>query len=582
VAFSIPEDLVEKVREAADIVEVISDHVTLKQTGRSFKALCPFHPEKTPSFVVSPDKQIYHCFGCGAGGNAINFLMQFPEAVRALAKRYGIALPKVATAGGSAAEFAYKLNALAAKVYRSALSATKEGVQARAYLRSRQVGEATEQEFMLGYTPSEGNLLIQEARRQKIDVAKLVEMGLAIGRDNEFRDMFRRRIIFPIVSAGGRVMGFGGRVLDSSQPKYLNSPETRVFKKSSTLYGIHVAKTELRARGLAVVVEGYMDVIALHAAGLRHAVASLGTALTSDQARNLRRYCDTAILVYDGDEAGRIATLRACGVAAEADIKTRVVRLADGQDPDSFVRRAGPKALQALLDGAAHYVDFILAESGREEAEDVVKFALAVIARIKDPIRSSMDLRRLSEKSGVPEAALSKSLAGFVRAQDREGRGQPGGKTAATPKDNGRAPCDKLEKSLICILIGFPEYADKIFDELSPSYFLDHRMRQIVEVMLDRKSRGLGIDPNALLSAIEDDATRNLLIECSVSGNIPGDDKKAVSDHILCIKKRVLAREIDALRKQIRAAEREGDADLLGTLLTRRQQLAQQLKLLST
>jgi DNA primase len=581
VAFTIPEDVVEKVREAADIVEVISDHVTLRQTGRSFKALCPFHPEKTPSFVVSREKQIYHCFGCGAGGNVINFLMQFenvtfPEAVRTLAKRYGVPVPRPTTQTGSDMDIAYRLNALAAKVYRSALSGTKEGTQARAYLRSRGIGEETEKEFVLGYAPSEGNLLVQEARRLKIDVAKLVSLGLAIGKDREVRDLFRKRLMFPIVSAGGRFMGFGGRVLDSGLPKYLNSPETRVFKKFSTLYGIHTAKKGIRARGEVVVVEGYMDVIALHSHGFSNAVASLGTAFTAEQGRILRRYCDTVVFLYDGDQAGKLATLRACAVAAEADLKVKVVRLPDGQDPDSYVRRAGREKLESLLAGSVHYLDFIMSETASRDVEEVVKFALGVVGKMKDPIRSSLDLKRLAGLSGVSEAALSKSLASSAAAKPA--------RTREKPKENSNdqhAPCDKVEKSLISILIGFPEFAERVFEDVSPSDFLDHRMRKIAEIILDRRSRSLGFDASALLTVVEDDATRSLLIECSVSAQA-GAPERIVTDHILCIKKRGIAREIERLRAQIRSAETEGDRDLLATLLARRQELAQELRLLST
>jgi DNA primase len=579
VALSIPEEMVEKVREAADIVDVISDYVTLKQTGRSFKALCPFHSEKTPSFVVSREKQIYHCFGCGAGGNAINFLMQhenvtFPEAVRALAKRYGIALPKPTVEAGSETDIAFRLNLVAAKLWRAAMSGTKEGTRARAYLRSRGISEETEKAFMLGYAPSEGNILVQEARRLKISLSTLAGLGLAVSDERGTRDLFRRRLMFPIPSAGGRVLGFGGRVLDSGQPKYLNSPETRVFRKSSTLYGIHAAKTALRAAGFAILVEGYMDVIALHSHGFSNAVASLGTAFTPEQARSLRRYCDSVVLVYDGDDAGRLATLRACAVAAEADLKTSVVRLSDGDDPDSYVRRAGPDALRSLLAGAAHYLDFVFAGHGREP-EEVIKFALAIVGRVKDPIRAALETKRLSSLSGIAEPVLSKVLAAA------KARPTPAEKQPTEPKEVVRAPCDKVEKSLISILIGFPEHADRILENVGPPDFTDHRMRSIVETVLDRRSRGLAADASALLTVIEDAATRDVLVSCSVADQV-GNTERAVSDHILCIKKRVIARQIDTLRGEIRSAEKEGDRSLLEELLARRQSLANELKLLST
>lgn len=580
-AFTIPEDVVEKVREAADIVEVISDHVTLRQTGRSFKALCPFHPEKTPSFVVSREKQIYHCFGCGAGGNAINFIMQFenvtfPEAVRSLAKRYGVAVPRTAPQASSEMDFAYRLNALAAKIYRAALSGTKEGTQARAYLRQRGVGEEIEQEFMLGYAPSEGSLVIQEARRLKIDPAKLVSLGLAVGAGRDLREHFRRRLMFPIVSAGGRILGFGGRVLDAAaQPKYLNSPETRAFRKSNTLYGIHAAKNQLRASGTGVVVEGYMDVIALHSHGFTNAVASLGTAFTPEQGRALRRYSETVVFLYDGDQAGKIATLRACAVAAEADLKISVVRLPEGHDPDSFVRKVGRDALAELIAGGAHYVDFILSQAPNRDLEEVVKFALAVVARVRDPIRASLDLNRLADRSGVGVAALVKSLAAL------KSKARPDAERPPAPPDNQPAPCDKVEKSLISILIGYPEYAERILESLSPSDFLDHRMREIAEIICDRRSRDLGFDASALLTVVEDEPVRAVLIECSMSSQA-GDTGRVVSDHILCVQKRGVTREIEDLRKQIRTAEKEGDRKLLETLLAKRQELANELRLLST
>ena len=581
-SFSIPEDVVERVRDAADIVDVISDHVSLRQTGRSFKALCPFHPEKTPSFVVSREKQIYHCFGCGAGGNVINFLMQFenvtfPEAVRALAKRYSITVPRTESRAGSEMELAYKLNALAGRIWRKAILGTKEGAQARRYLRSRGIEEETEKEFALGYAPSEGNLVVQEARRLKIGLDTLASLGLAAAGGREARDMFRKRLMFPIVSAGGRCLGFGGRVLDSSEPKYLNSPETRAFKKSSTLYGIHTAKNELRAQGVAVVVEGYMDVIALASHGIRNTVASLGTAFTPDQARALRRYCEAVVLLYDGDEAGKIASLRACAVAAEADLKVRVARLPADHDPDSFVRSEGKEVLAGLVAAAPHYVDFVLAERSTRDLEEVVKFALGIVARVADPVRASLDLKKLADASGVAETALSKSLSSAVKSRSR---GTAREKEPAEHKIE-RAPCDRVEKSLISILVGFPEYAEQILESVAPSDFLDHRMRKIAEAILDRRSKRLGFDASALVNVIDDEEARDLLIECSISSHV-GDTGRMVADHILCIKKRGVAREIADLRNQIRRAEKEGDRRLLESLLAKRHKLALELKLLST
>jgi DNA primase len=577
VAYSIPDDVIERVRDRADIVEILSEHLQLKQSGKNFKALCPFHPEQAPSFMVSPEKQIYHCFGCGAGGNVFSFLMQaegitFPDAVRALAKRYGITMPTTLPGETSEASLAYKVNAVAAKAYHSALLGTKEGTSVRSYLRSRDVSEEIEKDFLLGYAPRAGNLLLLEARRRKIDEGRLRALGLTIERDGQVRDLFRGRLMFPIASAGGRILGFGGRVLDEGQPKYLNSPETRLFKKSETLYGLHRAKNEVRARGVALVVEGYMDVIPLHAHGIPNTVASLGTAFTFEQARRLRRYCEEVILLYDGDEAGRLAALRACGAAVQGGLRVRVVSLPGGHDPDSFVRGEGRDALEDLIANALHYIDFVFSQSSPEDIEQAVKFALGIIGKVKDPIRVSLDLKRLSERSGIPEVMLQASL--------RLASG--GRREIPEEKKEDTITCDRIEKSIISILIGLPECAERILGAISPDDFADRRMRKIAEVILDRRSRDLTFDVSALVSNIEDEATRNLLIDCSVGSDITGDPERIVSDHILYIKRKALNREIAKLRKQIQNAEREGDADLLQALLSKRQSLAQDLKLLST
>ncbi len=613
-AYSIPEDVIERVREASDIVEVVGDHLQMKQSGRNFKALCPFHPEKTPSFMVSPEKQIYHCFGCGAGGNVFGFLMKidgltFPEAVRALGKRYNIPVPEVQPGRSSETSMAYKLNAFAAKAYHAALHATKEGTAATRYLRSRGVSEEIEKDFLLGYAPRAGNLLLLEAKRRKIDEAKLRALGLTIERDGEVRDLFRGRLIFPIPSAGGRILGFGGRVLDEGQPKYLNSPETRLFKKSEALYGIHRAKNELRTRDLAIVVEGYMDVIPLHAHGLANTVASLGTAFTSEQGRRLRRYCSEAVVVYDGDEAGRLAALRACGPAVLGGLKVRVANMPEGHDPDSFIREHGTGALEDLMREAPYYTDFILAQSPGDDIEDAVRFALGIIAKIGDPLRQALDLKRLAEASGIPEvmlqASMSRSLRGGSGARSRgrsgspgaagtggrpEGgaggggvgrEGEPGGLGPGDQKEDS-VPCDRIEKSIISIMVGLPEFADRILGAISPEDFTDRRLRTIAEVILDRKSRQLAIDASAVMSGIEDDAARKLLIDCSVSSDITGDPERIVSDHVQFIKRRALNREIAKLRKRIQIAEKEGDSAALQALLSKRQSLAEDLKALST
>ena len=572
------ESVIDQVREAADIVDVVQQYFPLTKAGKDFKARCPFHEDKAPSFYVVPDKQIYYCFGCGAGGNVFNFIMQyenvtFRDALEMLARRYGIKLPRLAGVDRSQAELVYRINALAAKVYRAALTNTKEGLRALDYMRSRGIPEDMEKEFLVGYCPSDGRLLVGQAQKKGFGIQKIIEMGLAGSWESGVRDRFHKRLVFPILNpTGARVLGFGARVLDDSLPKYINSPETAVFKKARTLYGLHRARREIGVMGVAVVVEGYLDVIALHMSGIGNAVASLGTAFTVEQAKNLRRFCGEVAFMYDGDEAGKIATLRGCASAAAAGLKVRIVRLPAGEDPDSFVREHGDRRVRSMIEEGAHYVDFILSETGPGRKEEAINLALGIMRRIEDPTRRSLDLRLLYERTGVPEFKLERTLEGLPE----EGlRGEGAQKDAPTP-------CDRIEKSLISILVGMPEYAETIFEEISPSDFSDARSRAIAELILQRKSKNLPFDAGAVLTDIEDESTRRLLAECSIDLDAEVDAGRMVSDHIVFMTKRRIGREIGELREQIQSAEKEGDAQRLSSLLHKRQGLAEKLKELST
>lgn len=572
------ESIIEQVREAADIVEVVRQYFPLAKSGKDFKARCPFHEDKAPSFYVVPDKQIYYCFGCGAGGNVFNFIMQyenvaFRDALEMLARRYGIDLPRFGGRESSEAELTYRVNALAARAYRAALLNTKEGLKARDYVRSRGIPEDIEKDFLIGYCPSDGRLLVGQAKKKGIVLEKLVELGLASSWETGVRDRFHKRLIFPIPNpTGKRVLAFGARVLDDSLPKYINSPETAVFKKARTLYGLHRARREIGARGNAIIVEGYLDVIALHMNDIGNTVASLGTAFTFGQAKNLSRFCPEVVFMYDGDQAGKIASLRGCVAAAEAGLKMRVVRLPDGEDPDSFVRKHGPEEVRDLVESGAHYVDFILSETSPGEKEEAIRLALGIMQRIGDPTRRSIDLRLLYERTGIPEHKLEQTLTSLR---------SPGGRGEAEEK-GGHAPCDRVEKSLISILVGMPRYAETIFEEISPSDLSDARTKAIAELILDRRSRELPFDAAALLSSIEDEPTRRLLAESSLELDAEADAEKMVSDHISFLVKRRIGRQIDELRQQIHLAEKEGDAERLSALLSKRQGLAEKLRTLST
>jgi DNA primase len=575
---STSDSVIEQVREAADIVEVVQGYFPLTKAGKDFRARCPFHEDKDPSFYVVPDKQIYHCFGCGAGGNVFNFLMQyenltFRDALEMLAKRYGVELPRRGPRDSSEAELTYRINALATKVYRAALLNTKEGLRAREYLRARGIPEDIEKDFLIGYCPSDGRHLVGQAQKNGLNPGKLVELGLASSWESGLRDRFHKRLIFPIPNpTGRRVLAFGARVLDDSQPKYINSPETVIFKKGRTLYGLHRARREIGTAGMAIIVEGYLDVVAMHMNDMGNTVASLGTAFTVGQAKNLRRFCPEAVFMYDGDQAGKIASLRGCASAAEAGLKIRIVRLPAGEDPDSFVRKHGAAELRDLVDKGSHYVDFIFAETSAREKEEAIKLALGVMRRITDPTRRSIDMRLLYERTGIPEHKLEATLKNLP----------VDGRRAEVSDKEGQVPCDRIEKSLVSMVVGMPQYADAVFEQISPADFNDARARAITELILDRKSRDLSFDASALLTVIEDEPTRRLLAECTIELDDNVNAEKMVSDHVTFIIKKKIGLQIDELRQRIQLAEKEGDAERLSTLLSERQGLAEKLRTLST
>lgn len=388
-----PEELVEEVRERNDIVDVISGYVKLQRKGSSYFGLCPFHNEKSPSFSVSPGKQMYYCFGCGAGGNVFTFLMEyenytFPEAMKILAERAGVALPEREYSQEERKQQDLRtqileLNKMAAKYFYYQLR-SENGKQAMDYLKGRQLTDETIKSFGLGFANKYNNDLYRYMKQKGVSDELLKESGLMnVDEKQGMYDKFWNRVIFPIMDANSRVIGFGGRVMGDGKPKYLNSPETKVFDKSRNLYGLNVARTS-RKKNL-LVCEGYMDVISLHQAGFKNAVASLGTALTTQHAGLLKRYTDEVILTYDSDEAGTRAALRAIPIVKAAGLSARVLHMDPYKDPDEFIKALGADAFQKRID----------------EAENSFLFEISVIEReydMKDPEGKTAFYHAVAEK----------------------------------------------------------------------------------------------------------------------------------------------------------------------------------------
>ena len=396
----IPDSVIEEVQNRSDIVEVISEYLPLKPAGKNFKALCPFHQEKTPSFMVSPDRQLFKCFGCNAGGDVISFLskhegLTFMEALKMLADRAGVRLPEMDREEGRKSLRIFDLNELGTRFFQNSLE-SREGKGALKYLEEgRRLSKETIRKFRLGYAPASWDSLLREAGKRGFPPSILEQAGLALRRKDGkgFYDRFRSRIIFPIFNVTGKVIGFGGRALDGRDPKYMNSPETAIYHKSANLYGLNLAKEHILREGKVIVVEGYLDAITPSQGGIGNVVASLGTALTSSHVRLLRRYGQDVVMVYDSDTAGVEATLRGMDLLVEEGMHVKVVSLPPDRDPDEFVRREGKDAFRAKIEEAQDLFDYKLnllaSRHNRDSVEGkarIVNQMLPIIDKVQDAI----------------------------------------------------------------------------------------------------------------------------------------------------------------------------------------------------
>jgi DNA primase len=454
----IPEDTLQAVRDRVDLVDLVGRHVSLKKAGRSYKGLCPFHHEKTPSFVVTPERGTWHCFGCGEGGNAFAFLMKhenltFPEAVRSLAAELGIEIPETDSGERGVLEGVLRANALAHEYYRRALGG-EEGAGARAYLAGRGLGMDDAVRLGLGFAPERWEGVVEVLRRAKLpsEVAERAGLARARASGGGHYDLLRGRLVFPIQDARGRVVAFGGRALAAGQdPKYLNTPESPVFRKREAFYGLPAALEPMRSAGRAIVVEGYFDQIALVRAGLGEAVATCGTALTEEHARSLVRRTKNVVLLFDGDEAGQRAMLRALEVLLPAGLRVSAAALPGGQDPDDFLRREGEEALRALVDGAKPALEVAILRAAAAgcrtpwERADAVAAVTPLLALVPDPVERGEFARRLALAVGADPADVAAALRRERKSDDAEAP------PPAPPRRMG--PEDRHYRTLLRVLV---------------------------------------------------------------------------------------------------------------------------------
>ena len=429
-----PREVIDEVRLQNDIVEVISQYVPLKQKGSTHWGLCPFHNEKTASFSVSSEKQFYYCFGCGAAGNVFSFLMEmdgldFPEAMKKLAERAHIDLPEPersaqVIAAEQAKQRLFDIHTTAGRYFYDCLQ-EKQGEQARAYLTKRQMDPRMARKFGIGYSPDSYDALFRHLKEKGFTVSDILKSGLVLeNKDGKgYHDRFRGRLMFPIFDVQGRVVGFGGRILAKGEPKYLNSPETILFSKSRNLYGLNFAKAAKKRE--LILVEGYMDMLSIYQAGFHNVVASLGTAFNQEHARTLKRFADDVILLYDSDEAGTNAALRAIPVLVKNGFRVKVTQVPDGKDPDEFIKAKGAAEFSKLLINAVHYISFEIACIQRKynlkNPEHRVRFATEaaeILSKLDSEIERNVYLGEVSRVTGVEEEAIRSEIRKLMQKED--------------------------------------------------------------------------------------------------------------------------------------------------------------------
>ncbi len=535
----IPENTIEEIRSSANIVDIISSYVALRKRGKNFIGLCPFHQEKTPSFTVSDEKQIFHCFGCHAGGNVYKFLMEyksisFIEAVQEIAESVGINLnleeDEVSSQQSELEEF-YEINILAAKHFSSNLLSTQEGEIARDYLKLRKIKPQMQKIFGLGFAPNGWDHFVNYATDNKVDLENAKALGLIDSKDGgKYYDKFRGRIIFPIFSPNGRVIAFGGRVFQGEEniAKYLNSPESTIYLKRKSLYGLFHSKDEIRKLNKAILVEGYMDLIALYQHGVKNVVASSGTSLTDDQVRLLSRYTKSVLVIFDADAAGMKASLRSIEILLKQDFDVAVLSLPEGEDPDSFINEYGKDHFEEVLHTAKNFLEFQtfqyeakgMFENPTTEAEAIRELVKSA-SFVNDELKRGLLLRSIARKFNLREKLLESELDKFL-AQNKKAdapREYPiakSGKPASKIKSESDKRLNSLEKELIHLLFeGNDEIVGNIFDTILPEDFTNKSLAVLAKIIYDSYLKGNYSAAN-VIEKIEDEKLKNYVLSITL------------------------------------------------------------------
>ena len=568
----IPDDIVERIKSESDIVAIISGYVNLKKAGKDYKGLCPFHQEKTPSFFVIPNKGFYHCFGCGAGGNVINFVMaherlEYPDALRFLANKAGITIPET-RAKRSDSDILFSAMALANSYFKKSLQDNQIGEIARDYLKSRGITDATCEAFDIGFAPSGWDGLIKLATSKGIQPSLLERVGLVIKKEGYY-DRFRNRVMIAIRNLSGRIIGFGGRVLpgEDTGAKYVNSPETEIYKKGNTLFGLDISKDHIREKNEALVVEGYFDLISLFQAGIKNIVAVSGTGFTPEQAGLLKRFCDKVILLYDPDSAGVRAAFRACGVLYNSEIEPRLIRLSKGFDPDTFVREKGRDNLLKVISEAVDVTDFIrngiagrFSDQPLARQERIIKALAETAGMINDKLRRELLIKKITEKFDLPSGAI----IGEIKNQPSE-RGKN-----ATSTSTGR---EKPEREFLNFLLVNPEFIAKCVDVVNGSLFISDANAKIYELIRQYVQAGKELNIADLFDQLESEDLRHLLSQIATTEIGRDTSETLFNKHMKYFETILIKRRREELKNLLNEAEKSADREKIEQLTREFQKL---------
>jgi DNA primase len=589
----IPDDKITAIKNASDIVDIISETVALRRTGRNYVGLCPFHAEKTPSFTVSPDKQIFYCFGCGAGGNVFSFMMKhegltFPETARALATRYGIDIPDRTLSPREKKKLTEResiitLNTETVSFYQECLTRNAHGKKAMAYLLKRGMTHKTIEEFKLGFAPEGWDHLLRLFKGRKKALETVLKAGLIIPRksgDGHY-DRFRNRVIFPIFNQQNQTVGFGGRVMDDALPKYLNSPDTPVYNKSRSLYGVHRARQACRQTRIAYVVEGYFDLLSMHQFGMPNTVATLGTALTIDHVQMLKGAVGEqgrAILVYDSDQAGIKAAQRSVAVFQKGLLEARILVLPQGHDPDSYLMEQGPDGFYRAAEQAMPIMTFMVEAAVEKYGLSIdgkvriVNELRSAMGAIEDPVERSLQVKYLAERIDVRESVILQKIRQAVgRPEPRRAwtphKRQPG---PAMPAGAGTSETYRLEQQMVAMMLQLPEMIGVVAQRQLIDYFTDPLLKDVGQAIVSHLG-DKGKDIADLVSLWDEPEKKKVVARLSMKDE--HWDRNGCMNLLNQFENSIRRRD-KALLRRIEAAEKNGDDTLLAELLRQKQHQA--------